>query len=250
MTKALVSLIATVLLGPLLHAQSLTIYTEISPPYQEVGANGKLKGYAIEIVQEIQKRTGNTDPIQVIPWVRGYNEAQAKANVVLFSTARSAERDHLFQWVGPLFDHAYVFYVKCDSKISIHDLEEAKKLGLIGVYKQDIREQFLTHSGFTNLDTSINQEVMFKKLMAGRIDALAASPEAVETIAQAAGYKLQDVRQLFTFLKVHSYIAFSKATPSTTVKAWTVALEAMKQDATFERIFRRYYPNAPLPAAQ
>ena len=249
MKQNLICAIAFACFGAVLsaQAQALTIYTEISPPYQEVGPSGELKGFSTEIVREIQKRVGNSDSIQIVPWIRGYNEAQSKPNVALFSTARSADRDPLFQWVGPLYETTHYFYVKSGSKIVIREMEDAKKLGMIGVYKEDIRDQYLTQSGFTNLDRSIDQDVMFKKLMAGRIDAIAGSLDGIDGIARAAGYAPKDAQKSFMFLKVQGYIAFSKATPSTIVKKWTIAFEAMKMDGSFERIFRHYFPSAPLP---
>ena len=65
--------------GMTLVAQSMTIYTEIFPPDQFIGPDGQLTGFSIELVKEIQKRTNNKDPIQVVPWARGYGEALDQA---------------------------------------------------------------------------------------------------------------------------------------------------------------------------
>lgn len=233
--------------GGLLWAQPLTIYTEIAPPNQFLDGNGVLTGYYVELVREIQKRTGNADPIQVVPWIRGYNEVLAKPNVLLFSVVRSKERDPLFQWVGPAAESAFSFYVRADSKVVIRHLKDAKKLRLIGVYKEDIRDQFLTRSGFTNLDRSIDMETMVKKLMAGRIDALVGAAEGIPQIAESAGYQAGDIKAVFSFMKVQTYLAFSKGTPSNVVRTWQRSLNAMRQDGTFEAIFRKYYRTGPLP---
>ena len=230
-----------------LHAQPLTIYTEISPPGQFLGPDGKLTGFAVELVQEIKKRINNTDPIEVVPWIRGYKEVQAKPDVVLFTMARTAERNPLFSWVGPINEEVYSFYVKAESNIVIKNLEDARKVGLIGIYKEDVREHYLISAGFTNLDRSVDEVVMFKKLMAGRIDALASSTDGYGQIARMAGFRPEDLREAIPFLKVQTYIAFSKGTPETVVKSWHAALEGMKKDGFFEQLFRKYHPNKPLP---
>lgn len=235
------------ILGNLAPAQPLTIYTEISPPDQFLGPDGKLTGFAVELVQEIQKRTKGTEAIQVVPWVRGYKEAQSKPNVVLFTMARTAERNALFSWVGPINEDVYYFFVRADSNLVIKSLEDARKLHMIGVYKEDVRDQYLTRAGFPNLDRSVDEEVMVKKLMAGRIDALASTLEGFGQIARSAGFKREDFRETIPFLKVQTYIAFSKGTPEAAVKSWHLALETMKKDGSFAQLFKKYYPNLSPP---
>jgi polar amino acid transport system substrate-binding protein len=247
MKRCLAVLFASLVMVGICLAQSLTIYTEISPPDQVLGPSGELTGYFVEVVREIQKRAGNADPIEVVPWVRGYREIQTKPNIALFGMARTAERNALFEWVGPIRESTQDFYVRVDSPVAIKTLDDARKLPLIGVYKEDVRDLYLTRNGFTNLDRSLDETIMFKKLMAGRIDALACSSEGYGEVAKLAGFKPEDVRKTMTFLKIQLNVAFSKGTSAAILKGWSSALESMKKDGTFERIFRKYYPNRPLP---
>lgn len=247
MNRIVGTLVAVLAAAGLAQAQALKIYTEISAPSQIQGPNGKLEGVSVELVQEIQKRVGSKDPIQVVPWARGYQEAQSDPNVALFSMARNAERNSLFQWVGPLLENSYLLYVKADSKITIKTLEDAKKLKAIGVYRNDVRDQFLTKQGFTNLDRADDSVTNFKKLELGRIDAIAGSNVGMTDLAKAAGFNPEDLKPTVTFMKVQTWIAFSKATPAATVKAWAEALEAVKKDKTYEKIYRKYMHNIPLP---
>jgi polar amino acid transport system substrate-binding protein len=233
--------------GKVVAAQSLAIYTEVSPPEQIQGPNGKLSGIAIDTVQEIQKRIGNKDPIKVMPWARAYQEAQSIPNVLLFSMSRSAERDPLFQWVGPINETVYGFWVRAASTVVIKSLDDAKKLGRIGVYRDDVRDLFLTKAGFTNLDRTVDNVTNVKKAMSNRIDAFASSRNGIAEEAKAAGFKREDFKEAFPFFKVQIFLAFSKSTPKEVVVAWQSALDAMKKDKTFERIFHSYLPNNPLP---
>jgi polar amino acid transport system substrate-binding protein len=250
MKRFLFALLVCVLAGGTAFGQSLRIYTEIAPPNQYLDASGQLTGYMVELVQELQKRVGNTDPIALVPWIRAYHELESEPNVVLFSMVRSAKRNPLFQWVGPTGESSFAFYVKAGSPHQVKSLEDAKTLELIGVYREDARDQYLTRLGFTNLDRSIDQEVMLKKLMDGRIAALASSPIGMEELAKSAGVRFEDLKETYTFLKVQIYIAFSRKTPGAVVKAWTTALNAMKRDRTFELLYRKYYPSGPLPGPE
>ena len=64
---------------------------------------------------------------------------------------------------------------------------------------------------------------------------------------KAAGFKKEDVKLAYVFLKPQLFIALSKQTPAATVKAWNEALEAMKTDGTFKKILGVYFPGLPLP---
>ena len=249
MNSLFITLAALAIVGGTASAQSLKVYTEVFEPLQIQAADGKLSGIAIDVVREIQKRTGNADPIQVVPWARSYQEIQAEPNVVLFSMTRTGERNPLFQWVGPIDETVFSFYVKADSKVSIKTMEDAKKLHAIGVYRNDVRDLFLTKAGFTNLDRAPDNLTNVKKLMLGRIDAYAGMPGELDDLAKAAGCKSSDLKPTISFLKAQQFIAISKATSPTVTKAWSDALDAMKKDKTFETIYRKYEPSKPLPGA-
>ena len=68
-------------------AQKLQIFCEDDKPMQFKAADGSLTGLTVEVVQEIQKRVGNTDPIQMLPWARGLKYLNEEPNTVLFSSA-------------------------------------------------------------------------------------------------------------------------------------------------------------------
>jgi polar amino acid transport system substrate-binding protein len=228
-------------------AQSLAIYCEDDPPNQMVGPEGRLTGMTVEILVELKKRTGNSDPIQMVPWARGYDALLKKPGTVLFSVSRTPERNLLFHWIGPVLESSYSFYARADSKLKIKDLEEAKQVQRIGVYLNDVRDTYLTGMGFRNLDRTNNNIQNFKKLMAGRIDMYASAPLAIEDEAKAAGYRGSDVKPLFSFLRIQLYIAMSLGTPESVVKGWSEAFGSMQNDGSFARIHRKYYPALPLP---
>ncbi len=232
----------------LLHSTQLTIYCEDDPPFQIIN-NGQISGLTGEIVQEIQHRLKNKDKIEVVPWARGYKALETQPNTVLFSVSRTKERNELFQWVGPINEISYGLYAKSNSKIVINNLDDAKKLKTIGVYINDIRDQYLTQQGFTNLDRVNDNTINIKKLMLGRIDVYADSDDGLESNAKSAGYNSKDLKLLYVFMKTQLYIAMSKNTDPAIVKQWNKALNDMKSDGTFKKIFHKYFPSKKLPGA-
>ncbi len=99
-------------------AQEMMILTEEYPPLS-YSANGTITGASVEIVREILRRIDEPNTIKILPWACGYNLLKTKANVVLFSTTRTKERENLFHWVGPLCIARNGFYRKKGSGIRI-----------------------------------------------------------------------------------------------------------------------------------
>jgi len=239
--------VALVFLCAAVGAQTMTILCENDPPNQFTAADGTLGGFTIEVVREIQKRVGNTDPIQLVPWARGYDLIQRQPNVVLFQMTRTADRNPIFKWVGPVMEEVFALYSKAGSPIHVAGLDDAKKIGSIGVYLNDVRDLILTKDGFKNLDRTDDPVINFKKLILGRVDLIAASPDSIADLAKSAGYSISDVRMVYPFAKSQIFIAMSLGTGDDVVAKWNDALDAMKKDGSFSRIFKKYYPNLDLP---
>lgn len=229
------------LLPILCTAQTLNIYCEENS--QSRGPDGKLTGMDIEIVSALQKRVGNTDDIQLVPWTRGLKYLDTNPNTLLFSMARSKEREKLYQWIGPISVSVYGFYAKSGTQVVITNLDDARKVESIGVYRNDVRDKFLTDHGFTNLDRTSNNESNLKKLMAGRVDIIASSALGIRAEIKLAGYTMNDVKFLYAFLKLPIYIAASRQTDPKIVATWNAALESMKKDGSLLAIFKKYVPD-------
>lgn len=218
----------------------LSLYCEDDRPLQFYDENKKLTGLSVEVVQEIQRRIGNKDRIQVVPWSRGVDKLNKEPNSFLFTMARTPDREHLYQWIGPILFIEYGLYVKADSTIHIQKLEDAKKIGLIGVYRDDIRDQTLSKLGFTNLDRASSASSSFKKLMIGRIAAYADAKKGVAITANLAGYQASDVKLAYDLFKNPLYIAVSRNTDAAIVAQWNSTLEDMKKDKSFLKILKKY----------
>ena len=227
-------------------AQSLNIYCE-----NEVESKPKdeLSGFCVEMISQIQKRVKSTLQVQIVPWARGLKFLDTEPNTMLFSMARTAERNKLYQWIGPIAEDDYGFYTKVGSKIVINNIEDARKVASIGVIRGDIRDQFLTKAGFTNLERANSISSNFRKFQAGRFDVIASSPfELIEEVG-LQNLDLKEVKLLFTFLKTPIYIGVSKNTDPRIVTDWNAVIDSMKNDGSFNKIYKKYYSNQPLPSA-
>jgi polar amino acid transport system substrate-binding protein len=230
-------------------AQELTIISEENPPFNFI-KDGILTGSSTEVVREIMHRLNLSAKIQVLTWARGYQLALRQPNVVLFSTARTKEREHLFQWVGPLYKVRFGFYARKGSGLYLSSLADAKKVGAIATYKDDVREQLLKSKGFTNLDSSKSPASNLKKLLAGRVDLWLYSNLGVPSVARQIGINPDDVELVLPFKDYYAYIAFSKGTPRAVAKQWQATLDDMMRNGSFKKISQQWLPEESIPGIQ
>jgi ABC-type amino acid transport substrate-binding protein len=228
-------------------SSGLRIITESYPPYNFVDKNNTVTGQSTEIVQVILEKTGMQAAIEVMPLSEGLALAQKGPKVVIYSLNRTPQREELFKWVGPIGHYEQAFYAKKGSTITLNELEGAKNVKKIGVYKGDAGAQFLAAQGFTNLDESLTDTEALKKLMDGTVQLWLGNEEGLVITAEQAGVNPDDLVMLPTVvIRADLYIAFSKDIPDSTVKAWQGALDALKQEkdiddkTAYEKIQAKY----------
>lgn len=216
-------------------SEKLTILTENLPPlnYME---NDTLVGPSVEIVQEIQRRIGSEEQIQVYPWARAYKIALDEKNIVLFGTTQTEKRQDLFKWVGPLAVKRDILLARKAGLLTINNLEDAKKVKRIGTLRDDTREQLLKEKGFQNLEPVSDEQKNAQKLALGRIDLWAYKDPGYVTVCRLAGVDPDDLEEVFHLRQIEVSIAFSKKTPDAVVTEWNNAFQAMVDDGTIRQI--------------
>ncbi len=233
-------LVILVLISPvLLHAAALQILTEDLPPMNYV-RDGVLTGPSVEMVKEIQKRIGSTEEIQVYPWARAYQIALEVENVVLFGVTRTPNRENKFKWVGPLAAKRDILIAKKGSNLIINSLEDAKKVGRIGVLRGDTKEEYLEMHGFTNLEPVSDERKNAQKLMLGRIDLWVFKKPGLKTVCDLAGVDDSAMEEVFHLRETKLDIAFSLQTPDAVVEQWRAAFADMVADGTVAAIQKKW----------
>lgn len=232
-----------------LSSRHLVLLTENDPPLS-FEYNGSVDGLMVNVVQEIQRRIGNTDPIELWPWARAYREAQTQPNIALFSTVRTPEREKLFKWVGPVVDIEGCLYANRNSTPRPDSLNAAKALPHLVVVRDWYLQQMLTQAGFTNLDMARTPEQMIDMLLHHRTDVIASENITLPYQIRLLGEDPQMVVKTLVFAHNEGYIAFSLNTPDEVVNAWQVSLDNMKKDGTLGRLYQRWLPEEVVPPAE
>lgn len=218
----------------------LTIYAEEDPPSSFL-KNGKPDGFLVEIVKEIQKRTQNKDAITVVPWARAYNTALRRKNVVLLATIRTAKRESLFQWIGPIVESRGYLYALKSNPIQILSLEDAKKVQGIITVRNWYTHDYLVEQGFKNIIEVGTPLKMAEMLFTKRAPLIAFDSSTIDYIVPAAGYDRSLVREVLPLGGARtSYIAMSLGTSADVVSTWQRELDNMKKDGTFKKILEHW----------
>jgi polar amino acid transport system substrate-binding protein len=228
-------------------AAGLKILTAENPPLN-FSRDGEITGLATEVVRELRKRTGTGGNIRLVAWQEGYRTLSEQPDVALFSTVMTAERKPLFQWVGPLVVQDTNLYALKGSAIKIANLDEARKVNKIATVSKYYSEQMLKAEGFANTQSYPDRETTLRKLLDGTVQLLASSNTEMPAALEKTGVSVDDLRNVFTVSTDLVYIAFSKEISPELVARWQDALDAMKRDGSFARIYARWLPAETPPA--
>lgn len=227
-------------------AQEVKIVTENYPPYN-YEENGKVKGVSTEIVRAVLKEMGLNIKITVYPWARTYRLALEEPNTLIYSIARTPEREHKFKWVGIIAPADQVLLsLKERTDIKLNNLDDTRKYK-IGTVRDDVIEHHLLSNGFKvgkNIDRCNNYNSNIKKLLRKRIDLCAIGKLVGYNILRKIGHEPGDtVKQVYRFdvLSKGVNMAFQKDTPDEVVNKFRRGLKKIKENKTYDKILSKYF---------
>ena len=218
-------------------ATQLTIATEDYAPYHMITKHGEVTGFVTDKVREMLARAHVRGSIMLLPWKRAYLSALQNPDHCVFSTTRTAEREKLFEWVGPIAYSEWVFFALTENHITIPQLEDARDY-TIGTYNGDARDAFLRGQGL-KVDTALDDRLNLKKLLNGRIALWASDKYTVSRLIHQRRLD-QRIVPAGTFNRVDLFLACHPGTPTAVMERLRRALAGMNQDGTTARLERRY----------
>lgn len=226
---------------------TVTCVTEENRPVN-FWENGKVTGFSTEVVEAVLKEIDVPANIQIMPWARAYATALHTENVLIFSIMRTAEREHLFKWVGVVSppDSSYLFALR-GRKLKLDNLGDALNYK-IGTINGDAREQYLESKGFVkgrHLHGNALPTTTYEKLKLGRVDLWAMSDMVVTDIVRRDGgdpaQVLVRALQLTELGSGGSYMAFGAKTDDHLVERFRKGLETIKANGTFATLQKKWF---------
>jgi polar amino acid transport system substrate-binding protein len=225
------------------YGYKVVLLTENFPPFnmsvddKNFARDDGIDGISAEIVRAMFKRAKIDYSLSLrFPWDRLYRLTLDKPNYGLFSTTRTAEREPLFKWVGPLGDTSWVLVSAPDSTISVDSLQEAAKYK-IGAYKNNAVTQSLEGQNIP-LVIALRDQENARKLAKGLIDLWATDDPAGRYMARQEG--ITGLRVVLKMNQAELYLALNKDTPDEVVQRLQKALDELRSEGFVEEMTSSY----------
>ncbi len=221
----------------------ITVFTEEWAPFNYL-ENGKVTGISVDIAREMMKMTGITGEIEVVPWARAYTQALTRENVMIFTMARTEEREDKFNWIGKVGEKKmYFFKLKSRKDIELKSVEAAKRY-MTGVVNNDVSEMELLKRGFKhgeNLDKAVTEDVNVRKFFSKRVDLLLGAEEDTMYLCKKLKYSYSEIQRLNVIVyDGEYYIAFSKETSEEIVEKFRRAFSELQKNGFYSKIRDKY----------
>lgn len=224
-------------------AAELTLLTDNHPPlhFQQ---EGKLVGFAVDVVQALAERTGDQVHLQQVPLLRALHVASSEPSTGVFTVLRTAEREGLYQWVGPLMQVETALYSADSARPPVRSLKEAGSLGRIAVPRKWLAYSYLQRQGLNNLYGVETPEQMMRLARMSRTEFVVADTLSLPTLAREEGLPPSQLLYQMPVMQQGSYIAFSLQTDASQIMRWQEALDEMNRDGRLEQIKQRWLSNS------
>ncbi len=207
-----------------------TWYTEEYPPYN-YAKDGIPEGTSVDILRDVLAGMG-VDPagarIRVGPWTEGYQAVLHTPGTVIFSTARTPEREHLFKWAGPIFTSRNVLFALKEENVTVSSPGDLERLR-IGAIRDDIAEADLVSMGISpdRFVVSSDARELVALLEAGEIDAWAYAELPGEAIIMANAGDPGKFEVVYSLGTWDYYFAFNREAPDRVVNEFQAGIDRL-----------------------
>ena len=235
-------------------ANQLKVLTHSVAGYTYVDSSETLRGkkhggkraFNVELVREIQIHLGTYSDCIEVPFEMGWQQVQHEPDIVFFNVSRTASREELVKWVGPLqLDTSYL-YKMADNPVRVNTIAEAKEVEAICVLRGGMHFNTLKKKGFNNLLENSSYSQCFQMLAAGRVSLTPSAEGSLGSKLKKAGVSPDQVEQTPVLVsKVGGYIAFSKNIPDSVIQQWQAALDDLKQSGKYQQLYKEYFLLTP-----
>lgn len=210
--------------------------------------NDTLKGLGPDLLRTICTDLNIPFSVEVLPWDEGYEKVQADDHAVLFSTILNSTRKDLFKWAGPYASLDWLFYSSSVDRIDIATLDDAKKVGRIGVLEDYAITQYLIREGFENLVYCDDNIAAIDKLLKGEIDLFPSDKMTAEAALEILHQSIYSISPEMVIKTDLVYYAFNKEVPDEVVADFQGALDKQKTNGVLESLTRQYLHKSDFPA--
>jgi len=225
-------------------APDIEAVTEDWPPYN-FKEDGLVRGIATDLLRETCTLAQLRCRIELEPWERAKLETLARPATLLFTTARTPEREHQFIWIGPVAPRAtWIFDLVRPGRAACQPADRAHPCRY-GVVRGDAAYEDLIAAGVPaeNIELGIDTAQNFRKLLAGRIDAVTDNELSMRWLSLRVDHSATRVRRVALLSQRGAYyFALNPLTSPALVARLDGAFKALAARRRPEEIARHYAP--------
>lgn len=217
----------------------LSFLTEENAPLNYV-EDGEIKGVSVaimsRILEEIESDIGLKD-FKVQPWARAYFSLLKNDKTVLFSIAKTLEREDKFQWVGPIYRTNVVLFANPSINhhgASITDYSDHT----ICAVREDVGAQALANQQHPPKKIHLvpTAEQCARMLQLGRVSYWAYGEDTGQWHLKKIGADHNDYKKVLQLQEAFRYIAISKDVSREVVNTFQVTLDYLRMTGQLQRI--------------
>ncbi|MCX4026639.1 ABC transporter substrate-binding protein [Endozoicomonas sp. SM1973] len=225
------------------YCQPIHLLTNPFPPlHMTVSNNGfgkdeNVTGLATEIINQLFTRSNIKYTITLQPSAEESQEiATHNNNYGVFTTFKTKQSQHIFKWVGPLFEEDWIILAPKNKRIVITQLSDLHKYR-IGSYEQDEISKYLIKNG-VKLIKAKGDVVNAAKLKLGKIDLWATSSLSGPVIAKR--YSMHNLEVVYTFNRSALWLALNKNISDDTVSTLNTNLNQLRSEGFINSVVKKY----------
>lgn len=198
-------------------------------------------GISAELLRMIWKELGITSAsIELMPWARAYDRIQHTPGTVLFSMARTPERERLFKWAGPITVARFVLIGKKDRDFSLKSLDQLEGL-CVGTLRDDIADTLLRpYQNIAKIQPLADMALNVAKLRDNRIDLIAYDEFSWHMLAKRMQLNLEDFQAVYILKETAIHYAFNPSVPDTELQRFQGALDKVKATPAYDQMLEKF----------
>lgn len=190
-----------------LNGVSIPIFTAEFKPYNFINKEGEASGHSLEIVSKFTehlKQHNTSVEIKFLPWARTYSKAINTKNALIFSIARTQEREDKFHWIGRLLPMPiYLLKHRSRTDIKVNDVENSKLWSVAGIFG-GAPTLCVEKMGYQVIHSGNQRSYQFEMLIKGRVDLMTMDLPSFGEMATVAGFTEEEFEPVL-FLDECSY---------------------------------------------
>jgi polar amino acid transport system substrate-binding protein len=197
---------------------------------------GEVTGFATEFLRIVLDEAQVSYDIKSYSWTRAFKIAREEPNVLIYSMARTPEREDNFNWLFEIMTLNYFLYGASERANEFKSLDNSRDYK-VAVVAGSVTQKYLEQDGYKNLVLAQDYEQLNNLVQRSRVDLIASSEFAIKSFINKFDYE-QDYFTPYkplNYVEIDLYYALSKDSDPRLVDKLLTLFQKNKQKLVIPR---------------